>query len=78
MFNPLLGSYAEKSSGLRIKDEGSITLKNGGEVLVGGKNNYGAVVNGKDYNYYRKTVANAYAESGTNVFPLVFCNAWSS
>ncbi|WP_339006613.1 galactose-inhibitable autotransporter adhesin Fap2 [Fusobacterium animalis] len=60
-----LGSYAEKSSGLRIKDEGSITLKNGGEVLVGGKNNYGAVVNGKDYNYYRKTVANAYAESGT-------------
>ena len=60
-----LGSYAEKSSGLRIKKEGSITLKSGGIVSVGGTNNYGAVVNGEDYDYYRKTSATAYAENGT-------------
>ena len=59
-----LGEFAAGSSGLRIKDKGSITLKNGGKVLVGGEKNYGAVVEGKDYQYYRKTEANKYAEDG--------------
>ncbi|WP_338990654.1 galactose-inhibitable autotransporter adhesin Fap2 [Fusobacterium animalis] len=63
--NIKLGDYAEESSGLRIKKEGSITLKSGGIVSVGGTNNYGAVVNGEDYDYYRKTSATAYAENGT-------------
>ncbi|BBM45778.1 autotransporter-associated N-terminal domain-containing protein [Leptotrichia trevisanii] len=42
------------------KTSGSITLKSGGKVNVGGKNNYGVVANGEKYDKYVKESAGAY------------------
>jgi len=56
-----LGANAEKSFGLRNKASGSITLLNGGKVIVQGAKNFGAVSAG-DPSYLRqvKKAANAY------------------
>ncbi len=56
-----LGANAEKSFGLRNKASGSITLLNGGKVIVQGAKNFGAVSAG-DPSYQRqvKKAANAY------------------
>ena len=67
------GSYGLRNSSSEIKflnlttkqDEahktsGSITLVNGGKVVVKGKKNYGAVANGEKYDKYVKKSANDY------------------
>ena len=62
-----LHSNASKSTGLRIKDEGSITLKNKGSVNLKASDNtnYGVVVEG--INYTR--IANETAAAGGTVTP---------
>ena len=56
-----VGANAINSSGLRIKNSGSITLTGTGKVYVKGEKNYGAVTVGKLYNRYFKTEKNQYA-----------------
>ena len=56
-----VGKEALNSSGLRIKKSGSITLKSTGVVTVEGKKNYGAIVEGEQYNRYDKTKKDEYA-----------------
>jgi len=55
-----LGAHAEKSFGLRNKASGSITLLNGGKVIVQGAKNFGAVSAGDGYQRLVKKAANAY------------------
>ena len=55
-----VGQHALNSSGLRIKKSGSITLKSTGVVTVEGKKNYGAIVEGEQYNRYDKTKKDEY------------------
>ena len=55
-----LGANAEKSFGLRNKASGSITLLNGGKVIVQGAKNFGAVSAGDGYQRLVKKAANAY------------------
>ncbi|BBM52989.1 hypothetical protein JMUB3935_1969 [Leptotrichia trevisanii] len=53
-------SNVETLDGMTYKTSGSITLKSGGKVNVGGKNNYGVVANGEKYDKYVKESAGAY------------------
>ena len=55
-----LGENSASSFGLRNKASGSITLLSGGEVVVKGENNYGALSNGSAYQRQVKKAANAY------------------
>ena len=56
-----LGANAEKSFGLRNKASGSITLLNGGKVIVQGAKNYGALSNGSTFQrQVRKTADKDY------------------
>ena len=55
-----VGKEALNSSGLRVKKSGSITLKSTGVVTVEGKKNYGAIVEGEQYNRYDKTKKDEY------------------
>ena len=55
-----VGQHALNSSGLRVKKSGSITLKSTGVVTVEGKKNYGAIVEGEQYNRYDKTKKDEY------------------
>ena len=56
-----VGQHALNSSGLRVKKSGSITLKSTGVVTVEGKKNYGAIVEGEQYDRYDKTKKDDYA-----------------
>ena len=55
-----LGPNSASSFGLRNKASGSITLVNGGKVVVQGEKNYGALSNGSAYQRQVKKAANAY------------------
>ncbi|WP_336160872.1 autotransporter-associated N-terminal domain-containing protein [Fusobacterium polymorphum] len=61
-----VGQHALNSSGLRVKKSGSITLKGTGVVTVEGKKNYGAIVEGEQYNRYDKTKKDEYATATTD------------
>ena len=61
-----IGQHALNSSGLRVKKSGSITLKGTGVVTVEGKKNYGAIVEGEQYNRYDKTKKDEYATATTD------------
>ena len=62
-----LGDNAEKSFGLRNKASGSITLLNGGKVIVQGAKNFGAVSVGDSYQREVKKAANAYHTGVTEI-----------
>ena len=55
-----LGPNSASSFGLRNKASGSITLVNGGKVVVQGEKNYGALSNGSAYQRQVKKAADAY------------------
>ena len=62
-----LGDHAEKSFGLRNKASGSITLLNGGKVIVQGAKNFGAVSAGDTYQREVKKAADKYHTGVTEV-----------